>query len=163
MKKAFDPSLLQRGDCALYRPQDIFGAIIAVKTWTKVCHVEVFAGFGYSYASRNGIGVGTYPLRKDGVAAILRPTQPLNWQKAEDWFLSTAKGQKYDWKGLLCFALAVKQGSKNRMFCSEFSTRFYRKAGLPLFPLWWDADRTPPSLMLATNGLNLIWDDGELW
>jgi hypothetical protein len=115
-----------------------------------------------SYASRNGIGVNAYPLRHDGVAAVVRPQEPLDFEEADSWFTATARGEGYDWLGLLCFTLAVKRGARDTMFCSEFATRFYRRAGLEPFNPRWPADRVPPCFFLVSPAFRTVWSDGDL-
>jgi len=149
------------GDCLLYRPSGVFGRIIAVKTWTKISHIEVYAGDGMSVASRDGKGVNAYAVREAGLGYVLRPTrQPVDITAGMAWFNKYARGQAYDWRGLLIFTLAVKQGALDRMFCSEFGVRFYRACGMHCFAPHWDADRTPPSMFYASPGFTLWWSDG---
>jgi len=158
----FDKSMLEAGDIILYRPSSIIDWLIAIKCWTKVSHCEIYADDGMSFASRNGIGVNLYPLRLDGIAAVLRPP-PFDFKTARDWFFKEATGQKYDWKGLLCFLLAAKQGARDRMFCSEFATRFYNRGFFHPFSPNWDADRVPPSFFLVTPLVQTIWQNDDLW
>ena len=152
-----DWSDLRSGDALGYFTRDPIDVGIAIKTWCRLSHVEVYSGGGLSVASRNGIGVNRYQLRKDGLAIIRRPLQPLDLAAANHWFETTARGQKYDWIGLLCFTLAVKQGSPRRMFCSEFMTRFYRRAQFQPFDHEWDADKVPPSFILVSPEFETIW------
>lgn len=160
MSAAFDFDRLLPGDALLYRPTGFFGRVISLKTWTHVSHVEVYAGGGDALASRDGKGVARYPLRRSELGYVLRPVRPLDWGAALEWFYNRADGQRYDWKGIMVFSLAVRQGATDRMFCSEFACRLYDRAGLPLFAPAWDADRTPPSMMLATRELEMVWWDG---
>src|SRR5690242_19153096 len=104
---------LQPGDCLLYWGNSLFEWAIALKTWSKVAHVEIYRGEAKSVASRNGIGVGKYPLRTEGLSWVLRPETVLSIGMADSWFFRV-QGQKYDWLGLLCFTLAVRQGSPYR-------------------------------------------------
>lgn len=159
-----DPSKLIAGDCLLYRRTPFtrspvgwfFGFVINRKTWSKFCHVEVYDGEGKSLASRDGKGVGRYPLRLSELAEVRRPSA-LNFSHeiGARWF-NKVEGQKYDWKGLLCFTLAVKQGALDRMFCSEFATRFYRAAGLELFNPDDDADKISPAQLHQTPNLTTV-------
>jgi hypothetical protein len=164
---AFAPfSLIQPGDCLLYfadcSPVDW---AIALKTWNKVAHVETYVGRGLSVAARNGLTVNLYPFRQDGLAVIRRPNQPFDLDKAFAWFdvpfdpvkRNGIRGQGYDWKGLLCFTLAVAQGSPDRMFCSEFCTRFYEHGGLDVFAPDYDADKIAPAQFLQTAKLTTVW------
>ncbi len=156
-----DIKILKPGDCLLYRPSSFFGYLIAIKTWNKVSHTEVYIGHGRSVASRDGIGVDEYPLRLDGLAYVLRPNQEFNLQKGLRWFYKYAKGQKYDWKGMLVFALAVRQGALDKMFCSECSTRLYRKCDLKPFSNNYNADRVAPATFLCSPTFDEIWRDGD--
>lgn len=147
----------QPGDCLLYNtPGDFVDWAIRVKTWSIAAHVECCVGNGQSVASR-ATGVNIFPYRPEGLVAILRPSQPFDLAKALAWFNASAKGQRYDWKGLLCFALAVHQGSKDKMFCSEFATRFYRAGGLNAVNANWDADKVAPGSFLMTPALDWVW------
>jgi len=148
---------LYHGDCLLYTPSGFFGWLIALKTWHKVSHVEVYIGDGFAVASRDGKGVGIYNYRPDGLAAVLRPSGFYYHDGAMKWF-STVNGQKYDWKGILVFALAVKQGAKDRMFCSEFATRFYRAGGLEPFHPDEDADHIAPFQFLTSGKFDHKWE-----
>ena len=148
---------LQPGDCLLYKPSGLFGWLIALKTWNRMSHVEIYAGNGNSVASRDGVGVGMYPTRYYHLAKVLRPVQPLQLDAAHVFF-AKSDGQKYDWKGILCFTLAVAQGAKDRMFCSEFATRWYRAAGLPLFGNY-DADHIAPAQFLMTDDFDEVWSE----
>jgi hypothetical protein len=163
MPEAFHPSILQPGDAILYFRRDLIDWLIALKTWTKVAHVEIYRSGQTSYASRNGIGVNAYPLRLDSVAAVLRPKRPLDWPAADLWFEHHARGQPYDWPGLLCFTLARRRGEKGAMFCSEFATRFYRAAGFAIFDPRWPAVRVPPSFFLVSPAFETVWTDGDLF
>lgn len=155
------PDLLP-GDCLLYFQNSVFDWLVALKTWNKVAHIEIYAGQGKSLASRNGKGVDIYPVRFPGLAMVRRPTIPLNWDKGMIWFYSTAKGQGYDWKGLLCFTLAVRQGSAKKMFCSEYGARQYRKFGLNICAPDYDADKIAPAQHLQTPSLDTVWKAPDL-
>ena len=154
-----DLDILLPGDCLLYRPSSIFGRLIALKTWSQISHVEVFIGNKLNAASRDGIGVDLYDLRVDKLGYILRPNKSFNIHKSLDWFYKEAKGQEYDWKGILIFTLAVKQGNNQKMFCSEFATRFYRKGGLKIFSDNYNADRVAPSNFLLSPCFDMIYKD----
>lgn len=144
--------ILREGDCLLYAPRGFFGFVISIKTWSRIAHCEVYAGGGQSLAARDGIGVGQYPLRTD-YTHILRPRKELLFRVAYDWFNRKARGQGYDWLGLLRFAWrarVVPTRFDNRMFCSEFVTRFYRAGGLDPFN-GADADAIAPCNFLLSS------------
>ena len=157
-----DPlSLLLPGDCLLYRPKGFFGWLIAVKTWARIAHCEMYFGRGWSVASRDGEGVNYYPVREDRLAAVLRPKKFFDMPAAMKWFRATAWHQKYDWLGLLCFTLAKSQSNLNKMWCSEFLTRCYRQGGFHPFAPWWDADRIAPAQFIQSSEFDMVWHDGK--
>jgi hypothetical protein len=163
----FNPAVLHKGDSLLYygntppeQPNhhaDFVDWAIAVKTGYFLAHVEIYWGQGMSVASRNGIGVNRYPLRTGGIVCVRRPQGYMDFDAADFWFNNSARGQKYDFKGLLCFYLAVKQGSMKKMFCSEFELRYYRKAGFNPVHTEVDADRTPPSMSWISQAFETVW------
>jgi len=140
---SIDIPQLQRGDHLIYSPSDLFGWLIAIKTWSLSSHIEIYIGEGRSVAARTA-GVNVYPVRYENLTAILRPIQKPDLDAAMLWFYSHAKGQAYDYFGMLVFYLAAKQGDKSKMFCSEFATRFDRAAGLTPFHACFDADHIAP-------------------
>lgn len=155
------------GDCLLYKQTSIrrsllgwiFGWIIRFKTTSYFCHCEIYDGENKSLASRDGKGVGRYWLRLEELAEVRRPSaKDFNHDTGSRWF-NTVEGQKYDWKGLLCFTLAVKQGATDRMFCSEFATRFYRVSGLEPFNPDKDADTIAPEQLHQTPKLTTVWSE----
>lgn len=151
-----DPSTIQPGDILLYDHPGIVSILIKLKRGEKYSHVEIYEGNGKSLASRNGIGVGRYDLDTT-YAAIYRSSSPLNFAKAEEWF-TTVDGEGYDWVGLLSFTWAKFQGrNSNKMFCSEFVTRWYRFAGVDLFASDVDADAVSPGLITYSNKLHPVW------
>lgn len=157
----FNPSILQPGDVLLYRPSTLFGQIIKVKTWSRVSHVEIYIGKDQSVGSREKTGVRVYPLRIDDVGFVLRSKQILNQDAAMLWFFAKANGQKYDYLGLLCFTLAVSQGSPRKQFCSEFATRFLRNGGVDVVANHWDADKVAPGTFLMSPNMEIVWSDGQ--
>lgn len=150
------PPILQPGDCLIYTGSDLIDWAIRIKTWSRACHVELYAGEGTSLASRNGIGVNRYAYRREGLIRVLRPKPPFDFPRMQAWF-ETVRGQKYDWLGLLCFTLAVKQGSPDKMFCSEFLTRVYRAGGFEPFQPDADADHIAPSEFMVANPFDEIY------
>lgn len=125
---------IQPGDALLYGGDGLFSRLIRVKTWSRFAHVEIYDGAGYSWASRNGVGVDRYEVRHDGLLAVLRlrshlapgVPMPFDLEAARTWAASV-RGQSYDWIGLLSFAVAEWQGRENQaQFCSEFGARWIR-------------------------------------
>jgi hypothetical protein len=163
MTAPFNISMLKPGDCLLYRPVDVFDWAVALKTWTRVSHVEVYIGDHKSVASRNGSGVGEYLVRLHDMAAVRRLGEGFNLEQALRWFDAVAEGQKYGWRTLLTFLLLNNSAIEGEMICSEFAAEFYNAGGLPLFAKDWPSYRTPPSLEVATRELTTVWDDGKLF
>ena len=134
-----------------------FGLVINIKTWSRYSHVEVFVGNGISMASRDGVGVGYYPFRTEQLEKVRRPSaKDFDFKRGSKWVFSV-DGQKYDWLGLLCFTYAVHSGSKTKQFCSEFATRFYRKAGLEPFNPEVDADHVAPAQFDQSAAFRTVW------
>ena len=119
------------GDVLLYRASGFYGRLIALKTWHPISHVEVYAGDGQSEASRDGVGVGRYLLRTDGLTHVLRPVHPaFNWASGDAWFRAV-EGQPYGWLDLLQFVGLPVNGPG--MVCSPFVAGRLRASGLPIF------------------------------
>lgn len=164
-------ALVRAGDQLLYRPQRfdlkhpgwIFGALIRFKTWHNVSHCELYIGKGKSAASRDGVGVGLYPLRTSELAYILRPTQSLDWAAFWKWFY-TVNGQAYDWVGLVRFAWfkSIPTTHNDKMFCSEFLTRADRALGVNAFNPDEDADAVAPASFLLSPNLVSVSASGAL-
>jgi hypothetical protein len=149
---------LQPGDHLLYKPLRFWswGTVIALKTWQAVCHCECFIGqadtvniYGYTVASRDGIGVNRYPLRTKGLKYILRPTAPFDLAAALR-YADAVKGQQYDWEGLMRFVAwgEIASSDNDKQFCSEFLTRLDRAAGFLPFGRYIDADAVAPASFL---------------
>lgn len=154
------PIPLLPGDHLLYGSKDFFGLVTSIKTWSPAVHIEIFTGWddeGDVVASRNGIGVNFYPYRPEQLIAVLRPHNRPNLARAMQWFYDHARGQKYDWLGLLCFTLAVKQGSKNKMFCSEFAKRWDKMAGIESFHREYPSDKIAPGDFPQSAAFHWVW------
>jgi hypothetical protein len=162
MTISFPVELLATGDHLLYDVDSLWSDpggflcdwVIRTKTWSDVAHIEIYDGNGMSLASRAG-GVNRYPFRAQGLKYILRPNT-WNHVAATAYFL-TVKGQGYDWKGLLCFTLAVRTGANGKQFCSEFARNLDAAAGCPSFYKQWPADLTAPGMFKASPAF--IWLD----
>ncbi len=144
---------------------DIIGGVICLKTWSDVCHIEIHVGNGMSVASRNGLGVNLYPLRKGQLVHVLRPHYKPDLDLGMKWFREVAQGQPYDWRGLLNFGaygLTGKDIKSRGMFCSEFADRFDRKCKLYSFAVHFDANCVAPADYLMSAAFRLTWSKGEI-
>lgn len=121
---------LAPGDVLLYSGRGPFSLGIRLVTASRYTHVEMFDGDGASWASRDRIGVGRYPLRTDGLALALRihPAVPFDLEGARA-FWQAADGEPYDWPGLAVSRLPFLQNrtsDERAQFCSEAMTRALR-------------------------------------
>jgi cell wall-associated NlpC family hydrolase len=147
---------LQPGDVLLYGGKDIVSRLIQFRTWSDVSHVEIYAGICMSIASRNGIGVGRYLFRADGLRYVLRPIAFAQQQFAQgmDWF-KTVEGQPYNWGDLFRFYL-IDIHTKG-FICSQFMAAFFAACKAPLFALDYPMGDICPSDAQVTPLLRVIW------
>lgn len=116
------------GDVLLYSGTGPLSRYIRWRTSSRFSHCEVFDGDGHTVASRDGIGVGRYPLRTSQLSLVLRlhDSVPFDLRAARAW-ADTVMGQGYDFWGLTSFTIAEWQGRENqKQFCSEFGARYFR-------------------------------------
>lgn len=151
----FPPVELKAGDTLLYFDGSFVDRVIAIKTWSDVGHVEIYAGNGHSYASRNGIGVNVYPLRLDGLRYVLRPNRVFRFELGSIWFEKDAKGQPYNFRDLLQFCLIRTKGKG--MICSQFGAEFYKACLYPVFNPMCPSGTIAPAQFLQTPALDWIW------
>ena len=151
---------LKPGDVLLYRPDSVWGWLIAVKTWHPISHCEAYVGHGMSVASRDGIGVGIYPTRFAQLTRILRPAPPINLEAAMTWF-NAVSNQGYDWLGLFRFLTWRDHHPHDKQFCSAFLTRWLRHGGVVPFAPEEDADAIAPcSFLLSTAFIEYVVNNG---
>jgi hypothetical protein len=156
---------LQPGDILLYQGRSLMSWLIRIKTFSPISHVEMVAFEGFSYASRDGIGVGTFPFREDGLYAILRLAVPLTDFELEalDRAQKAYDGLPYDWLGLFGF-FGPSHGidGQSKAFCSEHIARLFKLAGRPLFGVAYPSDKVSPGMFLACPLLDVVWQDLDL-
>ena len=159
-----DASILRPGDLMLYRPKGLVGWLIASRTFSNWAHVEVYDGDGYALASRDGIGVGRYPIRLDRLGKVARPIKPINLDAMRAWF-PTVDGQKYDLWAIARFVLPhiIKRDvDLSRQICSAFAVRLYRAGGFDPVAPDADADLVAPSTLAVSPAFAVIWTDGGI-
>lgn len=122
--------ILLPGDVLLYKAKGLYGRIIAIKTWHPIGHVEVYIGNGFSVASRDGKGTGTYPLRLSELDTVCRPLVPFDVLRAMTWFQAQPH-RDYGWADLLQFI--GMNVDTDGIVCSPFATEFSRAGGLDPF------------------------------
>ena len=147
---------LQPGDVLLYGGRGPVDRLIQARLWSDVSHIEIYCGALHSVASRNGIGVGRYLFRSDGVRYALRHTNlsPAQFQAGMDWF-KTVEGQPYNWGDLLRFYM-IDINTKG-FICSQFGGAFFRQAGAPLFSTEYPEGDESPRDYQITPLLKTIW------
>lgn len=163
------PWLARAGDVALFNRNGIYNKLIAVKTWSRFTHCEVFVeqmnpdGVNLkTFTSRNGLGklsgVNVYEPDFNGLAMVLRLDDRITFDQAKAWeWAKTTIGQKYDLVGLVAFFWAKRQGIDNgAMFCSEACARFLRKGGADVFR-GADADTIAPRDFSVNALLRPVW------
>lgn len=148
---------LQFGDALLYNTKwDFVDWCIRTKTGSYAAHIECYIGAGQSVASRNGIGVNKYPLRKDGLIAVLRPKGKVDRESAMKYFYNVCN-QKYAFWSLFAFWFAKWKADPKRQFCSEFATNWYRAGGFNPFAPELDADHVSPGTFMTSAEMELAW------
>ena len=146
---------LQPGDVLLDCSRSLIGWAIRFRTWSDVEHVEVYLGEGRSVASRNGIGVGKYPLRIDGLVRVFRPVENPDVIAGLLWF-ADVDGLPYAWTDLLRFYGWALDSAKG-MICSQFADAFLRQCGVQLFNVQYPDGAVTPRDFEITPGLQEIW------
>lgn len=134
-RDAYIRKILLPGDVLLFNRKGFFNWVIRRASNRDESHSEVYIGGGITVASRNGKGVSTYDLDTQGLSKILRPKAlQLDWATALKWHASV-DGSRYDWPGLWrAFVLNRYDTAPDAFWCSEHTTEFMEKLGVPLFP-----------------------------
>lgn len=152
------PEELRPGDVLLYSPSDIFGLIIAIKTWTMLSHVEVYVGQGRVVAARS-TGVNLYSERIDGhLKYVRRPVyaKPFDEEAAYKSVMQMI-GAPYEIGGLLSFYLPWMNRHRATRICSSIATVFLRGGGFEPFNPALDADDVSPAQFWQSNALATVW------
>jgi hypothetical protein len=160
--------LLETGDVLLYgrKPRDFFGLVTRIVTDSPAVHVEMYRGDGMSYASRNGIGVNSYPVRMEQLIAVLRPISltTLQLKALDHWFFLPYKdnpkygviGRPYGWLDLLEFACNTKFRTDG-WICSEFVANAFFQMDYHPFSLSFDYGLIDPGDFFKSPALHWIW------
>ncbi len=152
--------VLRPGDVLLYSGRGLYSWIIKIKTWSEISHCETYVGGGFSAASRDGKGVGTYPLRTSQLRYVLRPAGPLQLRSGLRWHASVV-GQGYDWLGVIrAFISPRGRGNIGKQWCSEHTARMANKMGLRPFGSY-DAEKVSPRDFLTSPYYRVVWDARE--
>lgn len=148
---------IQPGDCLVYKPSSLMGRLIARKTWFPYSHVEVCVSDKQAIAARSE-GVAYFPIRIDKyLAVVMRPTVNFELEDGLEWFNLHAKGQPYDYFGLLRFYM-IGKAHPTKMFCSELATGFYRNSGMKDLFHNTESDLVPPGWFVTmADGFTEAW------
>ena len=152
------PADLKPGDILLYSGTGFASDVIKIKEGEPidggVSHIEVYAGDGQSWASRDGIGVNLYPFRSDGLQEIRRPVKSFDSAKVIDWF-STFKGAPYGWSDIAeSVDLSIPQRG---MDCSHFASACMIAGDTPHFDDGYPLNKiTPRDFRLSRESVT-IW------
>lgn len=153
------PEELRPGDILLYSPSDWMGMLIAIKTWTMLSHVEVYAGRGMCFAARPQ-GVDLYRERIDKyLRFVRRPVmngKSFDLQTALDTMRPTM-GQPYEICGLFSFYLPWMHRHRATRVCSPQATAFLRAGGCEIFNPDLDADDVSPAQFWQTPHATTVW------
>jgi hypothetical protein len=145
------------GDVLLYETSGLTGWLLRTRLASNVTHTECYLGDGRSAASRDGIGVDTYPTRHDGLLVVLRPVVPFRIDLAAAWH-ETVIGQGYDWAGLFgTFTWAGMVASQGKQYCSAHTTRFQRAGHVEPFTLDTDAHKVTPPDFCKSPAYRAAW------
>lgn len=151
-------SLILPGDILLYDRDGLMNALIRFKRGEKYSHTAIASKPGYLIEAVQGQKLDEKPFRWDGLKAVYRHVEEIDFEAGYEWFTREARGQAYDWLGLLSFAWAKFQGRQNdKMFCSEFVCRFFKKIGKALFSDATDCDAVSPGLIPYSPFVKPIW------
>jgi len=134
------PADLIVGDILLYAGPTLVDLGIEWKEGDDVAHIEIYAGNGSSWASRNGIGVNIYPFRTDGLKYVRRLCQIFDEEAVNKWFYDGVKGMKYGYGDIIANLEIQDSGPStpyinhfNGVDCSHFAAALLEIADCPQF------------------------------
>lgn len=145
---------LQPGDIMLYAGSGFVDWAIKLRTWSDVDHIEVYLGNQQSTASRNGIGVNTYPFRRDGLKYVRRPLGIFDLDAATK-YADAMKGTPYGYGDLGRFYL-LNIPTKG-VICSQYGDLLFDAAGTVLFAEDYPAGSISPRDYRVTPLAKTIW------
>lgn len=149
------PDDLQFGDILLYSTKDIVDELIEWKTSGPVAHVEMYAGQGKSWASRNGIGVNEYSYRSQGLVCVKRPLLAPLESHARSWFTAPIKGSSYG-LGDIAENMGLHVASKD-FDCSHFVAKVLAIGDSPQFDADYDPSLITPRDFLISSASTIIY------
>lgn len=150
--------MFRAGDILLYSTRSLIDDLIRWKTSGECAHVEVYAGNGQSWASRNTIGVGktTYPFRPDGLVIVKRPVMPFNYDAASSYFEKNLAGLPYGFDDILA-NIGIDRNHPKGVDCSHMATLLLENAGCLQFDVSYNAAKISPRDFQISPLSNVIW------
>ena len=152
------PADLRVGDILLYDEPDIVDDVIAIKTGDDVAHIEIYAGLGQSWASRNGIGVNQYPFRSHGLMYIRRPIQSIDIRAVLVW-VKPYIGSPYGFGDILASVDIVTKW--NGLDCSHFAASLMEAGGCPQFDAIYAKSKITPRDFKITRESTQIYPENQ--
>ena len=152
------PADLKPGDILFYKPSDLIGDLIALKTWMPYSHVECMANYGQVIAAR-AEGTDIYPVRVDefltcvrrppgvfDLANAIRAVKPMMFQgyQAVEGFESF----------LDPWGAEHKQPTR---ICSSLATVYLRGGGCQPFNPDFEAADVAPAQLWQSAILQTVW------
>ena len=152
------PADLNVGDILLYGGADLVDRVIDWKEGEPlaggVAHIEIYAGNGQSWASRNGIGVNLYPFRPDGLQEVRRPQSRFNLAAVVKWF-PFVNGSPYGWSDIA--ATIDLPFSEKGFDCSHFAGTLLLIAECPQFDAAYPLNRITPRDFRISRESSRLW------
>jgi len=152
------PDNLLPGDILLYKPSDLMGILIAVKTWAWLSHVECYVGGGRVIAARIQ-GVNVYAERVDKYLVAVRRPKTSDFDIGGAWkAIESMMGKPYEVSAFWEFFNPMIHRYRASRICSSVATAWLRGGGCqPFNPEFEDSDASPAQLW-QTPELDTIWE-----
>lgn len=150
---------LEPGDVLFYSPSDLIGWIIAVKTWTKISHVEAYIGSGRCISARPQ-GVNVFGERIDKcLCCVRRPLMTKQFETRKAWeAVFPFLGKPYGWTSFEEFFNPWCRHRHASRICSSIVTTYLRGGGCEPFNPDLSADDVSPAQLWQSPNLITIWE-----
>ena len=149
-------------DIIFFRDNRITGKVIRWWTTSQFDHVEIALGNENSIGAKPKGGVQIRPLsvEKDSKWCVCRPVGRLtNKQKNNILnFAHSQIGKKYDYLGILGFAIDRNIEDSNRWFCSEFVDKCFDVGEYTLVPRK-NESQIPPELLFQSLAIKPVYSN----
>lgn len=151
------PDDLRPGDILLFKPSDLVGVFIALKTWTWLSHAECYVGGGKVIAARIQ-GVNIYAERIDKYLAYVRRPRVAQFNEVGAWnAVRDMIGKPYDVSAFWEFFDPFAHRLHASRICSSVATAWLRGGGCEPFSEETEDSDVAPAQLLQTPELETIW------